>query len=216
MTEYRGPEGAAPPPASGSYPPRSPNPAPRVLAGVVAGLAVVLLVIAVIALPQRADDGSAVVDAERDTTTSESPNTTPTSESPGATETDTDLFLDELHLGDCFDDSNYGTSEEFSGEIRRVECGSLHDAEVFALVTLPGEPGASYPGDDEIARLGDELCENEFATYVGIDYLDSMWEYEYYTPTQESWREVDDRLVICYLGDPHFDKLEGSKRDSGT
>jgi hypothetical protein len=178
-----------------------------VLAAIVVGLAVVVIVVAVIALPQEARDGSAVVGAERDTTTSKQ---------PGTTETGTGVFLDELRLGDCFNDSSYGTSAEFSGKITRVDCGSLHDAEVFALMTLAGEPGAAYPGDDEIARLGEELCENAFAKYVGIDYVDSMWEYEYYTPTQESWREVGDRLVMCDLADPNFDKLEGSKRNSRT
>jgi len=215
MSEYPGP-GAIPPPASGSYPPRSPGPAPWVLAGIVVGLAAVLIVVAVIALPQEARDGSAVVGAERDTTTSESPSTTTTSESPSVTETGTGVFLEELRLGDCFNDSSYGTSAEFSGKITRVDCGSPHDAEVFALVTLPGEPGAAYPGDDEIATLSDELCENEFAKYVGINFVDSVWEYEYYTPSEESWREVGDRLVICNLADPNFDKLEGSKRNSRT
>jgi hypothetical protein len=61
---------------------------------------------------------------------------------------------------------------------------------VFALVTLPGEPGASYPGDDEIGRLGDQLCLDQFASYVGIDFVESMWEFGYFAPVEESWRKV--------------------------
>jgi hypothetical protein len=177
-----------------------------------------LVAAAVTALARRDDDGSTVVEAERDTTTSEAPSTTTTSESPSTTETGTGtvVFPDELRLGDCFDDSAFGTPEELAGEIRRVECASPHDAEVFALVTLPGEPGGSYPGDDEIFRLGDQLCRDQFASYVGIDYLDSMWEFGYYSPTEDSWRKYDDRLVVCHLGDPGFNKIEGSKRDSRT
>jgi Septum formation len=216
-----------PPPPAPPFPPgRGPRQRRLVWPWVVGGLAVMFLVAAgVTALARRDDDGSTVVDAERDTTTSEASSTTTTSEAPSTTttskassptETGTVVFLDELRLGDCFNDSAFGTPEELAGEIRRVECASPHDAEVFALVTLPGEPSGSYPGDDEIFRLGDQLCRDQFASYVGIDYLDSMWEFGYYSPTEESWRKYDDRLVICHLGDPGFNKIEGSKRDSRT
>jgi hypothetical protein len=207
-----------PPPPAPPFPPsRGPRQRRLVWPWVVGGLAVLLLVIAgVIALALRDDDGSTVTDAERDTTTSESPSTTTTSESPSTTETGAFVFADELGLGACFNDSAFGTPEEFAGEITQVECASPHDGEVFALVTLPGEPGGSYPGGDEVLRLSDELCLAQFASYVGIDYLDSLWEVGYYTPTEESWRKYDDRLTICYLGDPDFNKVEGSKRDSRT
>ena len=159
---------------------------------------------------------STITDAERDTTTSVSPSTTTTSEATTTTETGTVVFPEELRVGDCFDDTTFGTPEGFVGELRRVDCASRHDAEVFALVTLPGEPGGPYPGDNEIGRLGDELCRDEFAPYVGIDFLDSMWEFGYYSPTEETWRKYDDRVVVCHLTDPGFNKIEGSKRNSGT
>jgi hypothetical protein len=179
---------------------------------VLGGVAVLLLVAAgVIVLTQGDDDGSTVT-AERDTTTTEAPTTTTTSESPGTTETAVGLFPDELRLGDCFNDSGQGTNEV--GEITVVDCGSAHDAEVFAVETLHGEPDAPYPGDDEIARLSDELCLGKFASYVGIDYLDSAWEFGYFMPSEESWRKYDDRLVVCTLTDPDFNKIEGSKRNS--
>jgi Septum formation len=209
-------------------PPPPPPPAPPVPPGrgarrlvwpwVVGGLVVLLLVLVAGALPlaQRADDVSTVTDAERATTTSEPPSTPTTSEAASTTENGTVVFLEELRLGDCFDDSGFDSPEGFAGEIRRVDCTSPHDAEVFALVTLPGEPGGPYPGDDEIGRLGDQRCQEEFASYVGIDYLDSMWEFGYYSPSEETWRKYEDRLVICHLTDPAFDKIEGSKRDSRT
>ena len=150
------------------------------------------------------------VTAERDTTTS----TTTTRESPSTTETAVGLIPDELRLGDCFNDSAHGTNEV--GEITVVDCGSAHDAEVFAVATLPGEPDAPNPGDDEVDRLSNELCLGEFASYVGIDFLDSAWEFGYFLPTEESWRKYDDRLVVCSLNDPSFNKIEGSKRGSRT
>jgi Septum formation len=181
---------------------------------VLGGVAVLLLVVAgVIVLTQGDDDGS-IVTAERDRTTTESPSTTTTSESPSTTETALGLIPDELRVGDCFNDSAHGTNEV--GEMTVVDCGSAHDAEVFAVVTLPGEPAAPYPGDDEVDRLSNELCLGEFASYVGIDYLDSAWEFGYFLPTEESWRKYDDRLVVCMLNDPQFDKIEGSKQNSRT
>jgi hypothetical protein len=195
----------------------------------VAGLAVMVLVSAGVtawlAQDDDGDDASTVANEERDTTTSggqdattmgDGTTATTTSEDPGTTDAGTLVFLDELRPGDCFNDSTFRTPEQLSGEITGVDCGSPHDAEVFALVTVPGEPGGPYPGDDEIVRVGDQMCLDQFAPYVGVDYLDSMWEFGYYSPTEESWRKYDDRLVVCYLGDPGFEKIEGSKRSSRT
>jgi Septum formation len=230
MSDHPGPEGGAPPPPSGTYPPpppppgpvppSAPGPGPRqrhpALPWVVAGVAVLLLVIVIgVVLIQGDDDASTSTDAERETTTSEPPSTTTTSESPTTTEAATAVvFPEDLKVGDCFNDSAYGTPEV--GEITRTDCGPPHHAEVFALVTLPGAPDAPYPGDGEITRQGDELCRAQFAPYVGIDYLDSHWDFGFYAPIEDTWRKFDDRLVICYLGDPAFNKIEGSKRASAT
>ena len=87
---------------------------------------------------------------------------------------------------------------------------------MYALPTLPGEAGAPYPGDAEVTNQGDQLCVDQFAPYVGIDYLESRWEFAYFAPVEETWREFDDRQIVCYLVDPDFNKIEGSKRNSGT
>ena len=144
----------------------------------------------------------------------ESPSTTATIESRSTDETARGLFVEDLRVGDCFNDSGLDTPEV--GEITRVDCGSPHDAEVLGRPTLSGAPGAPYPGDDEIDRASDEVCLREFATYVGIDFQESMWEFGSYLPTEETWSKYDDRLVVCYLNDPSFVKLEGSKRGSNT
>jgi hypothetical protein len=173
---------------------------------VVAGLAVLLLVIVLgVVLMQGDDDASTTTDAERDTTTSETPS---------RSETGTEVFYWDLSVGDCFNNSGHGTPN--IGAITRVDCGSMHDAEMFALVTLPGTPDTPYPGDSEIYRQGGELCQAEFAPYVGSDYLESQWAFGFIGPTEDSWRRSDDRLVVCYLDDPNFNKIEGSKRNSRT
>jgi hypothetical protein len=170
------------------------------------------------ACAQRSDGDFVVVDEPTTTTTEPTTTTTEpttaTSESPGTTEAGTSVFPEDLSVGDCFNDSGLSTPE--LGEITRVDCTSPHDAEVFGVPTLPGAPGAPYPGDDEADRLSYELCLGEFATYVGIDFLDSMWELTYILPAEETWRKYDDRLVVCSLTDPNFNKIEGSQRGSRT
>lgn len=235
-SDHPGPPGPYPPPPSDGDPPPPPLPSPAppsppgpeprqgrpVLPWVVAGFAVLILVIVLgVFVIQRGDDGSTTTDAASDTTTSQPPSTSTTTESPTTTQSLTTtetatavVFPDDLKVGDCFNDSAYGTPEE--SELTRTDCGPPHDAEVFALVTLPGAPDAPYPGDDEINRQGDELCRAQFAPYVGIDYLDSQWDYGFFWPVEDTWRKFDDRLVICYLGDPEFNKIEGSKRNSQT
>jgi Septum formation len=181
---------------------------------VLGGVAVLLLLVAGVTVLTQGDDDASSVTAERDTTTTESPSTTTTSESPSTTETAVGVIPEEFRVGDCFNDSAHGTNE--MGEMIVVDCGSAHDAEVFAVATLPGDPAAPYPGDDEVDRLANELCLGEFASYVGIDFFDSAWEFGYFLPTEDSWRKYDDRLVVCMLNDPQFNKIEGSKRNSGT
>jgi hypothetical protein len=232
MSDHPGPQDGVPLPPSDAYPPGPPPPPPipvpppplgpdprqrhPALPWVVAGVAVALLVIVTgVVLIRGDDDASTSTDAERVTTTSEPPSTPTSSDSPTTNEAATALFFPEdLNVGDCFDDSAHGTLEV--GEITPIDCVSPHDGEVFALVTLPGAPDTPYPGDDEITRQGDELCVAQFAPYVGIDYLDSQWEYGWFAPIEDSWRKYDDRLVICYLADRDYNKVEGSKRNSGT
>ena len=231
MTDQWGPPDQFPPRPPGQYPPPPPpGPAPSfppaggphgrvVWPWVLAGLAVAALIAAGVIVAARGDeDESTLTDSERETTT-ERPSTTTTSEGPSTTTTSTggsgvSVFPDELRVGDCFDDSGIRTPEV--GEIRRVECGAPHDAEAYALVILPGEVDAPYPGDDEVADMSDQLCLDQFAPYVGVEYLDSRWEVGYYTPVEESWRKFDDRGVVCYLVEPEFAKIEGSQRGTRT
>jgi hypothetical protein len=186
-----------------------------VLPWVVAGLAVLGLITLGVVLAQGGDDESTTTDTERETTTSETPSTTTTSE-PSTTTTEPvgTVLSPQFLVGDCFNDTAHGTSE--AGEISRVDCASSHDGEVYALPKLPGAPGAPYPGDEQIAKQGDQLCVDQFAPYVGIDYFDSQWDYAYYAPIEETWRKFDDREIVCFLIDPELNKIEGSKRNSRT
>jgi len=108
-----------------------------------------------------------------------------------------------LEVGTCFDDPE--SFEEVS-DVPRVDCPEPHDNEVIALRQLEG---SSFPGDDVVAGLADELCIVAFDGYIGVPYEDSLYEFGWLVPTSASW-DAGDREVICFIYDPTFAKITGS------
>jgi hypothetical protein len=131
------------------------------------------------------------------------------------TEVGTIVRADLLRPGDCFNGLEVSSTQLSVGELRRLSCTLPHDAEVFVQTDLPDEPGVAFPGEDDVGRRASQMCEEEFASYVGVDYLDSRWEFVTFWPDAASWRN-DERGVLCSLIDPRFDPIEGSLRDSKT
>jgi hypothetical protein len=189
------------------------------LAGGLAALVLLIAGVTIWALQPEDDDesrASTAAEPERGTTTSPPRATTTTSEQATTTSIGSVLFADQLQPGSCFDDSSFTSSELTAGQITAADCTAPHDAEVYKVLDMDFPPGEPYPSDDQILGLGDAICEAGFADYVGIAYLDSQWDYGFYSPSAESWTKYDDRRVVCYLGDPRLNKLEGSKRNSMT
>ena len=106
----------------------------------------------------------------------------------------------QVNIGDCI---NFSTVTELDEDtvivstLERVACTDLHDAEVYELGTLPG---GTWPGFDAMYSLGAEICDEAFAPYVGVDYYESLYFYEVYTPSAASW-DAGDRTVACTLFD---------------
>lgn len=72
-------------------------------------------------------------------------------------------FADHLSVGECFDDQFDDEGDyDYSRPPPTVSCSSAHDNEVIAIADLPGDPGAPYPGDDELDRFFDEVCSVAF------------------------------------------------------
>ncbi len=114
-----------------------------------------------------------------------------------------------LSVGDCLSEA---ASEGEVTAVPIVPCSEPHDAEIYHDFQLEG---TEYPGDEEITRLADEGCIGAFEDFVGLPYDASTLEVTYYTPTENSWNEVDDRLVSCLIVDPAgqtTDSLEGAER----
>ena len=60
-----------------------------------------------------------------------------------------------------------------------------------------------------------DTCVAEFESYVGATYEESALDFSFLTPTQETWDDLDDRTVGCFLYDFGLAKLTGSMKDSG-
>ena len=101
-----------------------------------------------------------------------------------------------IKVGDCLNDSSI-TEEEVT-TIPLVTCDKQHDTEVVSSILV--EDG-DYPGDDAIRVRADEECIAAFEDYVGFTYADSLYDYGYYLPTEESWAGGD-REILCTVWDP--------------
>lgn len=126
--------------------------------------------------------GGAAPQPERDETTQEI-----------VEEGDADVFA--LMVGDCMNE----VSEELVSEVPVVPCDQPHDEEVYFDLTLEGE---EYPGDDVIQTQSDEACLAQFEPFVGLAYDSSTLGFYAYRPSQESWEQMDDRIVSCVIYDP--------------
>ncbi|WP_382305211.1 septum formation family protein [Herbiconiux sp. UC225_62] len=115
-------------------------------------------------------------------------------------QTDTDVFT--LSVGQCLNDTD-GTEVT---EVPIVDCADEHDFEVYGEFELAGD---EYPGDDAIDEQADAQCLDLFQPFVGISYDDSVYGYTYFTPTEGSWTDGDDRLVSCLIGMPN-EKVTGT------
>ncbi|MDH3208044.1 MAG: septum formation family protein [Gemmatimonadota bacterium] len=115
----------------------------------------------------------------------------------------------EVHVGDCFDDAAFASSE--ISEIPGVPCSDPHDNEIYATFDLPGE----WPGDERVEELAYEGCFDRFADAVGKSYEESLIDYTTIYPSKGSWSRLGDREVICVAYHMEYEKLTGSIIGSG-
>jgi hypothetical protein len=105
----------------------------------------------------------------------------------------TDVFT--LAVGDCLNDES--SSEEVS-EVPTVPCADAHQYEVYGEVVLEGD---EWPGDEIVTQQADDGCYSQFEPFAGIAYEDSVFDFNYYTPTEAGWESAGDRFVTCVIFD---------------
>jgi len=109
-------------------------------------------------------------------------------------EQDADVFS--IRIGDCL----APTGEESELEsVPVVPCSQEHESEVYAEVIVPD---GEFPGNAAIEEAADAGCMEHFEDFVGIPYADSELMYSYFSPTEQSWEELDDRQVLCLVYGP--------------
>jgi hypothetical protein len=116
----------------------------------------------------------------------------------------------EVRVGDCFNDEAFEESE--ISEIPAVPCTEPHDNEVYAAFDLAD---GKWPGEEEVDELADQGCLDRFQSVIGKGYEDSVLEYTTIYPTEGSWKQVDDREVLCVAYHMDAEKLTATVRGSG-
>lgn len=122
-----------------------------------------------------------------------------------------DVEVDELRLGDCFDDPS-PTTEQVT-DLRGIPCSEPHENEVYHVFDLEEE--GSWPGGDTLNSIGFDECFATFEPFVGAPYDSSRLDIGWIFPSKFGWEVDDDRQIMCLLFDIRLELLSGSMQGSG-
>ncbi|MFT4259049.1 septum formation family protein [Microbacterium sp.] len=103
-----------------------------------------------------------------------------------------DIFS--LKVGDCKMESSSGLVSDTDV----VPCSEPHDEEVYYEIKM--EDGEF--SEDAIDAASEECGGEPFTTFIGIDYNSSSLEVYPLVPTQETWDELNDRIIQCIVYNP--------------
>ena len=124
--------------------------------------------------------------------------------------------VETLEQGDCLQEPD----TELITSVETVDCSEAHDYEVYAVIQLPQSGDAPYPGDEETFFSTLEACLPSFDAYVGIAYMESIYDINTIYPTRESWEDEGDREATCLLAEYTFSgniaPTTGSVRSTGV
>ena len=91
-----------------------------------------------------------------------------------------------------------------------VSCARPHDAEVFAVFTLPAAP---WPGTSAVRMDADNGCASRFGSYVDPQLATAGLAQEFVYPNRDAW-QADQRTVVCEVSAADG-RLTGSVRANG-
>ena len=128
---------------------------------------------------------------------------------PGLSDDDAGVDYSDLAAGDCIE----VPEGDDIGALERLPCEEPHDAEVFAIIVHPAEPGTAYPGSDALVAVAGEACLGQiFTDYVGVSRDKSQLKHFEIVPQQSAWDDGRRQLVCAVDADA---PLTGSIRGSG-
>ncbi len=114
----------------------------------------------------------------------------------------------EVQVGDCFNDDAFENTQ--ISELPAVPCSQPHDNEIYATFDLTGE----WPGEDRVEELAYDGCFERFAAAIGKSYEESEIDFTTLYPTVGSWKQRNDREVVCVGYHMELEELTGSIRGS--
>lgn len=91
-----------------------------------------------------------------------------------------------------------------------VSCARPHDAEVFAVFTLPAAP---WPGAPAVRMDADNGCASRIGSYIDPQLATAGLAQEFVYPNRDAW-QADQRTVVCEVSAADG-RLTGSVRANG-
>lgn len=115
----------------------------------------------------------------------------------------------DLEVGQCANTADVEMDGGMIADLPATDCEEPHDLEAYASTDLEGD---EFPGDDVVGEQAWNFCETEFENFVGISLWDSEYGMEGFVPTADSWDDLGDRQVLCFVvsADPVTGSLEGA------
>src|SRR6185295_18392323 len=91
-----------------------------------------------------------------------------------------------------------------------VSCARPHDAEVFAVFTLPAAP---WPGSSAVRADADNGCASRLGSYIDPQLATAGLAQEFVYPNRDAW-QANQRTVVCEVSASEG-RLTGSVRATG-
>ncbi len=126
-----------------------------------------------------------------------------------ASEQDIDVFS--VKQGDCLDDATLqAIGTDVSSEVEEVHaipCADAHTLEAYHVFDLEGD---EFPGLTQVQELSEKGCVEAFTPFIGVPFAKSQLDFFYLYPQMLTWDELDDRSVVCLVGEPGGKSTTGS------
>lgn len=109
-----------------------------------------------------------------------------------------------LKVGDCYNDPS--SSGQIS-DVPVVPCGDEHQNEVVAIMMMDD---GEWPGADAVSETADQMCFEKFEEFIGAPYETSDIDFFSIMPSEGSWKELNDRELVCSVYDTTAETVTGS------
>jgi Septum formation len=113
-----------------------------------------------------------------------------------------------IKVGDCLNsDPNAGSVESMD----KLDCSAPHLYEAYHSEMLAD---GDFPGEKSVSDSGDTVCKAHFEKFIGKGFDDSELTLLSLYPSSESWKQENDREIICMITTQDDSKRSGSAKNS--